>query len=59
MKLKNLVNAKTINHSDTTVIDKAWSFELSAELPAQKSIKWTIFIQLLRRHLRCDCNYKN
>ncbi|WP_349516165.1 hypothetical protein [Leuconostoc suionicum] len=39
MKLKNLVNAKTINHSDTTVIDRAWSFELSAELPTRKVIK--------------------
>lgn len=27
--------------------------------PAQKSINWTIFIQLIRRHLRYDCDYKN
>ncbi|MBZ5944179.1 hypothetical protein KII92_04335 [Leuconostoc gelidum subsp. gasicomitatum] len=39
MKLKNLVNAKTINLSDTKMIDKAWSFELSAELPTRKVIK--------------------
>ena len=26
---------------------------------AQKSINWTIFIQLLRQHLRYDCDYKN
>ncbi|WP_259680628.1 hypothetical protein [Leuconostoc mesenteroides] len=26
---------------------------------AQKSINWTIFIQLIRRHLRYDCDYKN
>ena len=26
---------------------------------AQKSINWTIFIQLIRRHLKYDCNYKN
>lgn len=39
MKLKNLVNAKTINRSDTTVINRAWSFELSAELPTRKVIK--------------------
>ncbi|MCT3069889.1 hypothetical protein EFN45_07260 [Leuconostoc citreum] len=30
-----------------------------AELFAQKSINWTIFIQLLRQHLRYDCDYKN
>lgn len=38
-ELKNLVNAKTINHFDTTVIHSAWSFELSAELPTRKVIK--------------------
>ena len=26
---------------------------------AQKSINWTIFIQLIRQHLRYDCDYKN
>ncbi len=26
---------------------------------AQKSINWTVFIQLIRRHLRYDCDYKN
>ncbi|MCX7579921.1 IS110 family transposase, partial [Leuconostoc falkenbergense] len=26
---------------------------------AQKSINWTIFIQLLRQYLRYDCDYKN
>ena len=26
---------------------------------AQKSINWTIFIQLLRQHLRYDFDYKN
>ena len=26
---------------------------------ARKSINWTIFIQLLRQHLRYDCDYKN
>ena len=26
---------------------------------AQKSINWTIFIQLLRQDLRYDCDYKN
>ncbi len=30
-----------------------------AEHVAQKSINWTIFIQLLRQHLRYDCDYKN
>ncbi|WAM37751.1 hypothetical protein [Leuconostoc pseudomesenteroides] len=28
-------------------------------MDAQKSINWTIFIQLLRQHLRYDCDYKN
>ncbi|WP_257229704.1 transposase [Leuconostoc sp. DB-1] len=31
----------------------------AAILLAQKSINWTIFIQLLRQHLRYDCDYKN
>ncbi|MBZ5984292.1 hypothetical protein KIJ05_03985 [Leuconostoc gelidum subsp. gasicomitatum] len=26
---------------------------------AQKSINWTTFIQLLRPHLKCGCDYKN
>ncbi|WP_260163211.1 hypothetical protein [Leuconostoc mesenteroides] len=26
---------------------------------AQESINWTIFIQLIRRHLIYDCDYKN
>ena len=32
---------------------------LISEFNAQKSINWTIFIQLLRQHLRYDCDYKN
>ncbi|WP_155275064.1 hypothetical protein [Leuconostoc mesenteroides] len=28
-------------------------------IDAQKSINWTIFIQLLRQHLRYDFDYKN
>ena len=39
--------------SDKTVVS------LIAELGAQKSINWTIFIQLIRQHLRYDCDYKN
>ena len=31
----------------------------AAVLLAQKSINWTIFIQLLRQHLRYDWDYKN
>ncbi|WP_338752820.1 hypothetical protein [Leuconostoc mesenteroides] len=34
------------------------AFETPAP-PAQKSINWTIFIQLIRQHLRYDCYYKN
>ena len=37
---------------------QASEFYLSPE-DAQKSINWTIFIQLIRRHLRYDCDYKN
>ena len=32
---------------------------LDAGVSAQKSINWTIFIQLLRQHLKYDCDYKN
>ncbi|MCS8595297.1 hypothetical protein EFE27_04835 [Leuconostoc citreum] len=35
------------------------STKSSAISIAQKSINWTIFIQLLRQHLRYDCDYKN
>ena len=34
-------------------------FEKVLKDNAQKSINWTIFIQLLRQHLRYDCDYKN
>ncbi len=32
---------------------------LSALKIAQESINWTIFIQLIRRHWKYDCDYKN
>ncbi|WP_273709836.1 antA/AntB antirepressor family protein [Leuconostoc mesenteroides] len=45
-------NAKQlIENEDFTSVD--------ATTVAQKSINWTIFIQLIRRHLRYDCDYKN
>ncbi|GEK60997.1 hypothetical protein LCI01_06330 [Leuconostoc citreum] len=30
-----------------------------ADESAQRSINWTIFIQLVMRHLRYNCDYKN
>ena len=36
---------------DNSLQDGLWT--------AQKSINWTIFIQLIRRHLRYDRDYKN
>ncbi|WP_349534067.1 hypothetical protein [Leuconostoc citreum] len=35
------------------------TIDFNASSFAQKSINWTIFIQLIRQHLRYDCDYKN
>ncbi|WP_347512226.1 BRO-N domain-containing protein [Leuconostoc garlicum] len=39
--------------------EKFQDWVTSEVLPAQKSINWTIFIQLIKQHLRYDYYYKN
>ncbi|MFK8262647.1 recombinase family protein [Leuconostoc mesenteroides] len=41
------------------IIERTQAGKVFAKQHAQKSINWTIFIQLLRQHLRYDCDYKN
>ena len=54
--------AKGISNVDELETPKSNEFVVVTEVPfvnAQKSINWTIFIQLIRPHLKYDCDYKN
>lgn len=63
--IENIADAATITKEDLTV-ESNFAYDILREhqfagdqRDAHKSINWTIFIQLIRRHLRYDCDYKN
>ena len=61
MKLQQIRNATVKLQYDNQIllVDPMLSNKGTLPSIAQKSINWTIFVQLIRRHLRYDWDYKN